>query len=99
MPWKLTDGLDVKVEALCREGRQHLQRLEIAESMAAFMEAWEMLPEPRHQWDASEEICQGLADAMAASGSRTFGLDLLAGPDSRLSRGMAAVLGDRRGRC
>jgi len=99
MPWKLTDGLDVKVEALCRVGRGHIERLEIAEAMAAFMEAWETLPEPRHQWDESEEVCLGLADAMRASGSRTFGLDLLAGPDSRLSRGMAAVMGDRRGRC
>jgi hypothetical protein len=51
-----------KVVRLCREGRRHAARAEHAEALSCFLEAWELLPEPKEAWSASTFVLAGLGD-------------------------------------
>ncbi len=56
------------VERLCREARLHAKDGERQLALAAYLEAWELLPEPKASWDASTLILSGLGDLLHASG-------------------------------
>ncbi len=53
-----------KVIRLCREGRAHAARAEDAQAVSCFLEAWELLPEPKESWDASGFVLAGIGDLL-----------------------------------
>ena len=63
---------EAKVVRLCREGRKHATRGEHAEALRCFLEAWELLPEPKEAWSASTFVLAGLGD-LVRSGVDPFG--------------------------
>ena len=56
------------VVRLCREARQHAKEGERQLALAAYLEAWELLPEPKASWDASTLVLSALGDLLHASG-------------------------------
>jgi hypothetical protein len=56
------------VERLCREARQHVKDGDRQLALAAYLEAWGLLPEPKAGWDASTLILSALGDLLHASG-------------------------------
>ncbi|HYD41692.1 MAG TPA: hypothetical protein VEB43_12770 [Anaeromyxobacter sp.] len=56
------------VERLCREARRHAKDGERQLALAAYLEAWELLPEPKASWDSSTLILSALGDLLHASG-------------------------------
>jgi hypothetical protein len=56
------------VERLCREARAHARDGETQLALAAYLEAWELLPEPKASWDASMPILSAVGDLLRESG-------------------------------
>lgn len=56
------------VQRLCREARQHAKDGERQLALAAYLEAWELLPEPKASWDASTLVLSAVGDLLHASG-------------------------------
>lgn len=56
------------IARLCREARLHAKDGEKQLALAAYLEAWELLPEPKASWDASTLILSALGDLLHASG-------------------------------
>jgi hypothetical protein len=50
----------------CRRARAHAGRGERAEALSCFLEAWELLPEPKEAWDASAFVLAGVGDLLRA---------------------------------
>ena len=75
------------VERLCREARQHVKDGERQLALAAYLEAWELLPEPKGSWDASTLILSGVGDLLHASGGDA--LDVLLKVQGRTAWGAA----------
>jgi len=66
-----------RVERLCRAGDQHARAGEHAEALACFMEAWELLPEPREEYPATAEVFRGFTRVLRHHGTLGGGIDLL----------------------
>ena len=56
------------VERLCKEARQHARDGHRQLALAAYLEAWELLPEPKAGWSASTLILSALGDLLHESG-------------------------------
>jgi len=56
------------VERLCREARQHAKEGDRQLALAAYLEAWELLPEPKASWQASTLVLSAVGDLLHASG-------------------------------
>lgn len=66
-----------EVERLCRLGDDHAVAGEHAEALACYMEAWELLPEPREAYLDTTRVFRGFTRVMRARGALGEGLDLL----------------------
>ncbi len=65
------------VERLCREARQHLKDGDRSMALTAYLEAWDLLPEPKGSWDASTIILSSVGGLLRASGDLRDALDVL----------------------
>jgi hypothetical protein len=72
-------GLDrlARVERLCREGRTLALQGERSLALSAFLEAWELLPEPKDAWDTSTLILASVGDLLRAGGDPSGAIELL----------------------
>jgi hypothetical protein len=66
-----------EVVRLCRAGREHAEGGQRAEALADYLEAWELLPEPKESWDASTWILAAVGDLLRSGGDLSNALDLL----------------------
>ncbi len=66
-----------EVERLCRQGDEHAAAGEHAEALACFVEAWELLPEPREEYLDTALVFRGFTRVLRARGRLGAGLDLL----------------------
>jgi len=68
----VANSLDRRVYAevarLCDEGRRLLRRGEGSEALAAYLEAWELLPDPWEAGEAAASVLSGLAEVLTARG-------------------------------
>ncbi len=71
-----------QVTELCRAGREHARRGEHAEALARYLEAWELLPEPKSGWEISAGILAGVGDSLAARDAESA-LELLLASSGR----------------
>jgi hypothetical protein len=62
---------------LCREGREQAARGERSGALASFLEAWDILLEPKEAWDASTWILAAVGDLLRAGGDLSNALDVL----------------------
>jgi hypothetical protein len=65
------------VERLCREAREHLRDGDGSMALTAYLEAWDLLPEPKGSWDASTIILSSVGDLLRSSGDLSDALDVL----------------------
>jgi hypothetical protein len=56
------------VERLCREARQHAKDGERSLALTAYLEAWELLPEPKESFDASTFILSAVGNLLREGG-------------------------------
>ena len=80
-----------EVERLCREGDEHARSGEHAEALACFMEAWELLPEPREEYQATAQVFRGFTSVLRHQGALGGGLDLLFSGRSHFAPVLAAL--------
>lgn len=60
---ELPDELYTQIEALSEDGNDMLDDDDAAGALAAWREAYELLPEPRHQWEAALWLHASMAEA------------------------------------
>ncbi len=65
------------VERLCREAREHVRDGDRSMALTAYLEAWDLLPEPKGSWDASTIILSSVGDLLHSSGDLEGALDVL----------------------
>jgi tetratricopeptide (TPR) repeat protein len=59
MATKLSETLTKEIYALGTEGRNAWKRGEIDEAETQFLKAWDVLPEPKEQYDLAPSLCRG----------------------------------------
>lgn len=65
------------VERLCLRGELHLAACEYGEALAFFLEAWELLPEPREGYQGTPRVIRGFTRIMRARSDLAEGIGLL----------------------
>jgi hypothetical protein len=75
----------------CAEGRQLARAGDRAAALASYLEAWELLPEPKESWDASTFILSAVGDLLRAGGDLGNALDVLVRLRGRTAGGVEAV--------
>lgn len=65
---ELTDDLHEQIQALCAAGDDDAEREEYPAAIARYEAAWDLLPEPKVDWEASTWILAALGDAHFFSG-------------------------------
>ncbi len=65
------------VERLCREARKFAAEGDRSLALASYLEAWDLLPEPKESWDASTFILSAVGGLLRAGGDLGNALDVL----------------------
>ncbi len=81
------DRLEAVVR-LCAEGRKLARDGDRATALASYLEAWELLPEPKESWDASTLILAAVGDLLRAGGDLGNALDVLVRLRGRTAGGL-----------
>jgi hypothetical protein len=89
VPRHLQGDAHIRIALLCREGDEHAAAGEMAEALACYTEAWELVPEPREQYDDAGPILRGFTRVLRARGDLASGLEILLGSRSRMAPAMA----------
>ena len=84
------DRLEAVVRC-CAEGRELAQAGDRAAALASYLEAWELLPEPKESWDVSTLILSAVGDLLRAGGDLGNALDVLVRLRGRTAGGAAAT--------
>ena len=79
-----------EVDRLCREGDGHAAAGEHAEALACFVEAWELLPEPREEYQATARVLRGFTSVLRSRGP-AGGIDLFFTGRSHFAPVLAAL--------
>ncbi len=83
------DRLETVVR-LCAEGGRFARGGDRTMALASYLEAWDLLPEPKESWDASTFILSSVGDLLRAGGDLGNALDRLVCLKGRTA-GFAAV--------
>ena len=67
---ELSDELFARITELCEEGNDLAEQESFADAVAAFNQAWDLLPEPAVQWEAATWILAALGDVYFLSGDQ-----------------------------
>lgn len=76
---------------LCAEGRRFSRDGDRTTALASYLEAWDLLPEPKESWDASTFILSAVGDLLRAGGNLGNALDVLVRLRGRTAGGFAAA--------
>src|SRR5688572_10726504 len=74
---ELDDELHERIKQLCAHGDAAAERSEFGMAIKQYEAAWDLLPEPRTQWDAATWILAAIGDAHYCSGEFEQGRDAL----------------------
>ncbi len=87
-----------RITSLCAEGDDLASRSKYGEALRHYQAAWDLLPEPRLEWDAAVWIQTAIADAHFLAGEFSRALDALKA--ALLSGGLGnPFVHLRRGQC
>ena len=75
---ELSDALHAEIERLCEVGNELAERQEFAPALKSYWAAWDLLPDPKVQWEAAAWILGAVGDANFLSGDYVAGRDNLA---------------------
>ena len=73
---ELTDEIHGEIKRLCAVGDQQAKRAEYGLALTSYWEAFDLVPEPKTDWDASTWILAAIGDA------NFLGHDFIAGRDN-----------------
>jgi hypothetical protein len=75
---ELDDGKAQVIRRLCSRGNDLAEQGRFAEALESYWSAWDQLPEPQTEWDASTWILAAIGDANFHQGNYEAGRDNLA---------------------
>lgn len=73
---ELPDSIHEKIKRLCAVGDEHAERQAYPDALGSYWAAWDLLPEPKTDWEAATWILVAIGDA------NYFGGDFAAGRDN-----------------
>jgi tetratricopeptide (TPR) repeat protein len=74
---KLPRAVSKQVDALCAQGDSLAEQEKFADAIKAYWAAWDLLPEPKKDWEAATWILAAVGDANFLSGDFVAGRDNL----------------------
>jgi len=60
---ELTEDQDAKIKELCARGDQHAEANQFTEALTAYWSAWDLIPEPKTDWEAATWVLAAIGDA------------------------------------
>jgi tetratricopeptide (TPR) repeat protein len=66
---ELTDEVQEQIEAHCAKGDAFAEQGQFARALAEYAAAWELLPEPKKDWEAALWVLAAIGDAHFLSGN------------------------------
>lgn len=66
-----------QIKAFCAKGDQLAEKRAFDEAIAAYNDAWDLVPDPKNDWEASTWILAAIADACFLAGYRTTAIEAL----------------------
>ena len=75
---ELADTIHAEIQRLCALGDSHAEAQRYTEALQNYWAAWDLLPEPKSQWDAATWILSAVCDANFLGGDYRAGRDNLA---------------------
>lgn len=88
-PAVLDDATRDAIGRLCRQGRARVAAGDDGLALAALLEAWELLPEPKEAWAVAPAILDAVAGVLQRRAGRTDGLELLVRAEGRTAGPLA----------
>ena len=73
---ELSDAVHAEIERLCALGDEHAQAARYPKALETYWNAWDLLPDPKTQWEAATWILAAVGDA------NFLGKDYVAGRDN-----------------
>jgi len=73
----LDDATHAEIKRLCALGDEHGQRSEYDKALGQYWKAWDLLPEPKAEWEAATWILAAIGDTNFVSGNYEAGRDNL----------------------
>jgi tetratricopeptide (TPR) repeat protein len=73
----LPDSVHTEIEALCARGDEFAEAEKFVEALEAYWSAYDLLPDPPHQWEAATWILTAIGDANFLQRDFTAGCDNL----------------------
>jgi tetratricopeptide (TPR) repeat protein len=77
-PNKLPRATSKQIDALCAQGDSLAEQRNYPDALKAYWAAWELLPEPKQDWEAATWILAAVGDANFLGGDFAAGRDNLA---------------------
>jgi tetratricopeptide (TPR) repeat protein len=74
---ELSATVHSQIEALCERGDQLAADRRFEEAISAYNQAWELIPEPRTDWNASTWVLAAIENACFLGGFYTSGVEAL----------------------
>ena len=74
---ELPEHIHVEIERLCAAGDERAQARHFPDALASYWAAWDLLPEPKLEWEAATWILAAVGDANFLSGDYVAGRDNL----------------------
>jgi tetratricopeptide (TPR) repeat protein len=75
---KLSRAVSEQIDALCAKGDRLAEQQNYPDALKAYWAAWDLLPEPRKDWEAATWILAAIGDASFLCGDFTAGRNNLA---------------------
>lgn len=74
---ELPDDLHAEIQRLCAAGDALAQEGKYADALPAYWAAWDLLPEPKFEWEAATWVLAAIGDANFLAGDFVAGRDNL----------------------
>jgi tetratricopeptide (TPR) repeat protein len=74
---ELDDTVHDKIKSLCSEGDKFAEQRDFPRALELYWSAWDLLPEPKTEWDAATWILAAIGDANFLGGDFGAGRDNL----------------------
>ena len=74
---ELSEDIHAEIQRLCAAGDALAQRRQFGEALTSYWAAWDLLPEPKTEWDAATWILGAIGDANFLGGDFAAGRDNL----------------------
>lgn len=72
---ELPDAIHEEIVRLCALGDEHAERRAYSDALASYWSAWDLLPEPKTEWEAALWILVAVGDANYLGGDYVAGCD------------------------